>query len=214
MSAVCPTDEELLLYPQLWRDRGLSKQDLYNLRRQQQQQRQWLLHDNPAESIDLWVEAHPEWVSAYQQQQQASEQIFVLGLQLEQQLQWLLDFGEVLITDSTFGTNNCMARLLVIYLSNAMAPSKQTSLGVWYRAASLAPFCVACLHAVLAVHHSGGRRAPARQARSLGLPGGGETILNIVIWLQAFLQMRSGAGLTGCQSKAVMLMLIGSQSTP
>lgn len=105
----CPTEADLRQEPQLWRDSHLSKDDLHNMRRQQQQQL-WRLHDVSAVSIDLWQQAHPELVFSYQQQRQAADQIFVLGLQSEQQQQWLLQYGRVLFMDSTFGTNHCRVR--------------------------------------------------------------------------------------------------------
>jgi hypothetical protein len=103
---MCPAEEALQHNKQLWRDRHLSKTNSYWLRRQLQQ-RQWLLNMKtpqcPSTCGSFW--AHPEWVFFYQQQRLSSEQIFILGLQSEEQMQWLLEFGKVLVMDSTFGTN-------------------------------------------------------------------------------------------------------------
>lgn len=107
--ARCPTDEELQQHKQLWRDSHLSVNDIKTLKHEQQLQ-QWQLHADPAASIHIWQQAHPDWVFCYQPQQQAADQIFVLGLQSDEQRQWLLQYGRVLFMDSTFGTNNCRVR--------------------------------------------------------------------------------------------------------
>ena len=79
--------------------------------RHQQQLQQWQLHADPAASVHMWQQAHPEWVFCYQPQRQAADQVFLLGLQSDQRRDWLLQYGRVLFMDATFGTNHCRVRL-------------------------------------------------------------------------------------------------------
>ena len=107
-------DADLQQDQQLWRDSHMSMIDLQNLRRQRQLQ-QWRLHDSPSMSCTFGGSVILSGCSAFSSSSRIyTDQILVLGLQSDEQRQWLLQYGIVLIIDSTFSTNNYRVCLQVI----------------------------------------------------------------------------------------------------
>ena len=75
---------------------------------------EWKFHTNPAQSVRIWTQKHPDGHFFYEEQSVQENRPCLLGLQDQWQLDQMLKHGKnsAIMLDTTFGTNSSKVRPL------------------------------------------------------------------------------------------------------
>lgn len=111
----------ILFKGQTDRDDFLGKNDIINLENKIKQ-KEFKFHENDGQSTLIWQVANLEKVFYYQDYHvgeiEGVEQLFILGIQLPNQLEWMIKQGynSLIEMDSIFGTNKMNFSLYTLLL--------------------------------------------------------------------------------------------------